>query len=311
MKRIFLEDIASLLGKRSVIVGNKNFSFLKPSAISDADQDSISWLNPTRKDKKELLLKTKAAVIICSEKKSFLKNFTHVPAFISVPNPKLVFIRIVKLFFQPAMKFSIHPSAVIHPQAKISKNVFIGSHCTIGKVTIKEYSVIAPGAVLFDHVHIGRNVIIGANSVLGSVGFGISRNDSGAYERFPHIGGVTIEDNVEIGTNSCIDRGTLGNTIIHKGCKIDNLVHIAHNVVVGENSVIIANTMIGGSTIIGKNSWIAPSSSLRDAIIIGANVTIGTGANVTKNVPDNQTWTGNPARELTEFVMIQSKLKNL
>jgi len=117
-------------------------------------------------------------------------------------------------------------------------------------------------------------------------------------ERFPHIGGVQIEDDVEIGANTCIDRGTLGNTRIRKGAKIDNLVHIAHNVDVGENTAIIANAMIAGSTKIGANTWIAPSACLRDAINIGKDATVGLAALVTKDIPDGELWAGFPARKI-------------
>jgi UDP-3-O-[3-hydroxymyristoyl] glucosamine N-acyltransferase len=109
---------------------------------------------------------------------------------------------------------------------------------------------------------------------------------------------VIIEDCVDIGANTCIDRGTLGNTVIRRGAKIDNLVHIAHNVVVGENTMVIANAMIGGSTEIGADSWVAPSATLRDAIQIGAASTVGLGAVVTKSVPDGEVWAGNPAKFL-------------
>ena len=94
---------------------------------------------------------------------------------------------------------------------------------------------------------VGKNVIIHSNTVIGADGFGYQRNKDGSFEKFPHIGGVIIEDHVEIGANTCIDRGALGNTIIRNGAKIDNLVHIAHNVVIGQNTAVIANAMIGGS----------------------------------------------------------------
>jgi len=110
------------------------------------------------------------------------------------------------------------------------------------------------------------------------------------------VGGVIIEDNVDIGANTCIDRGTLGHTYIKEGAKIDNLVHIAHNVIIGRNTTVIANAMIGGSTIIGDNVWIAPSSTLRDGITIGNSSTVGLAALVTKTIPENEVWAGFPAK---------------
>jgi UDP-3-O-[3-hydroxymyristoyl] glucosamine N-acyltransferase len=128
---------------------------------------------------------------------------------------------------------------------------------------------------------------------------------------FPHVGGVEIEDDVEIGANTCIDRGSLGNTIVRRGAKIDNLVHIAHNVVVGRNAFVIANAMIGGSTILGDGSWTSPSATLRDGIRIGDGATVGLGAVVTKSIPDGAVWMGTPARPISEFVAMQKKLKDL
>jgi len=147
--------------------------------------------------------------------------------------------------------------------------------------------------------------------VIGADGFGYQRNDKGEFEKFPHIGGVVIKDNVEIGSNTSIDRGALGNTIIEEGAKIDNLVHIAHNVKVGKHSAVIANSMIGGSTIIGDYSWVAPSVCMRDQISTGNNVTIGLGAVVLKSIPEGETWTGSPAKPLAEFLELQKKLKKL
>ncbi|MFA6455573.1 MAG: UDP-3-O-(3-hydroxymyristoyl)glucosamine N-acyltransferase, partial [Bacteroidota bacterium] len=164
---------------------------------------------------------------------------------------------------------------------------------------------------IYDNVRIGKNVIIQAGAVIGGDGYGYSRNDKGEFEKFPHVGAVLIEDDVEIGANTCVDRGTLGNTIIREGAKIDNLVHIAHNVTVGKHAAVIAQSMIGGSTVIGDYGWIAPSASLMNGIKIGSKVTVGLGAVVTKNIPDGETWAGVPAQPLRDFVSIQKKLKEL
>ncbi len=165
--------------------------------------------------------------------------------------------------------------------------------------------------VILDKTIIGNNVVINPGTVIGSEGFGYQRREDKKLEKFPHFGGVIIEDDVEIGSNTSIDRGTLKNTIIRKGSKIDNLVHIAHNVEIGEYCLIIANSMIGGSAKIKKYSWVAPSASILNGIEIGENSTIGMGAVVVKSVPNNQTWAGVPARPLEEFIRIQKKLKQL
>ncbi|MDX9907755.1 MAG: UDP-3-O-(3-hydroxymyristoyl)glucosamine N-acyltransferase, partial [Bacteroidales bacterium] len=140
---------------------------------------------------------------------------------------------------------------------------------------------------------------------------GYQRNSYNKLEKFPHIGGVIIEDDVEIGANTCIDRGTLGNTVIKKGAKVDNLVHVAHNVTIGNHAAIIANTMIGGSTVIEDYAWIAPSVSLMNGLSVGKGATAGLGAVVTKNIPDNETWAGNPARPMESFIKLQGQFKQM
>jgi UDP-3-O-[3-hydroxymyristoyl] glucosamine N-acyltransferase len=164
---------------------------------------------------------------------------------------------------------------------------------------------------VFDHTIIGNNVIIQHNNTIGSDGFGYSKNENGELERFPHIGGVIIEDFVEIGSNTCIDKGTLGNTVIKKGTKIDNLVHIAHNVEIGENCYIVANAMIGGSTKIARNTWVSPSTSLRDGIEIGEGSTLGMGAVLVKNQPAKSVWAGNPAKDLKEIIKHNKSVEDL
>ena len=145
-------------------------------------------------------------------------------------------------------------------------------------------------------VSIGQRVRIGAGARIGFDGFGYEKNEGGAWEHFPHIGGVNIGDDVDIGKNTCIDRGTLGDTVIGDGTKIDNLVHVAHNVEIGRNCMIIALTCIGGGVIIGDDSYVGIGSSIRDQVKIGEKTFIGMGAVVVKNVEDNVTVVGNPAR---------------
>ena len=144
----------------------------------------------------------------------------------------------------------------------------------------------------------GKNVQIGDNCSIGNDGFQYIKDVDGSLIKFPHFGNVILEDDVEIANNTCIDRGALSNTIIRRGVKIDNLVHIAHNVEIGENTQVIALSMIEGSVKIGKNCWISPSSCIKNKIMIGDNVIIGMGAVVIKDVESNSVMIGNPAKLL-------------
>ncbi len=313
MKHFLLEDIQKLLSNVSYqVVGNyENRFFTNAKPILEAESDTIVWINPTRKDKQELLEKTRADIIICDNSIHLSEVLRQNKLFIIVENPKLCFIRIVDALFSQKPLYGIHPTAYIHPEAHVHPETYIGPFTFIGKSEIDQDSVIYGHCYIYDNVTIRKHVIIHAGTVIGADGFGYTRNEKGEFEKFPHIGGVLIEEDVEIGANTCIDRGTLGNTIIRKGAKIDNLVHIAHNVTIGQHATVIAHAMIGGSTIIEDFSWIAPSAALRDGLIIGAKSTVGLGAVVTKNVPAGETWTGSPAKPLSEFLEIQKKLKNL
>lgn len=310
MKKLNLEDIVVALNGECEIKGNQDnkfFSNAKP--ILEAETDSIVWLSPSRKDKDQLIINTKAQIIICDSSISIADFQTK--CFVIVKNPRLSFMRIIEklLIVKPA--FEIHPTAYIHAEAKVHPNSYIGPFTYIGKCVISENVFIFGHNHIYDNVTIGKNVRIHAGTVIGADGFGYERNESGELEKFPHLGGVLIDDDVEIGSNTCIDRGVLGNTWIKSGAKIDNLVHVAHNVIIGKHAAVIANAMIGGSTKIGDYSWVAPSASLRDTITIGRHSTVGLGAVVTKNIPDNEIWTGNPARLLEEFLEIQKKIKKL
>ena len=151
-------------------------------------------------------------------------------------------------------------------------------------------------------------MIIDSGAVIGAAGFGFVRDQSGVPHQFPQLGKVIIEDNVEIGANTCVDRGALDDTIIHKGVKIDNLVQIAHNVEIGEYTYVIANTVISGSVKIGKKCWIAPSQ-ITNKVTIGNYVTVGFGSVVINSIPDNTVVMGDPAIPLDKYSKLQYKLK--
>lgn len=283
-------------------------SFFRAQRTLDADRGAIAFIDRDRSDKRELATACEAGLLICD-----IQDIEAKPgqAVVLTPHPKLTFARLVNQFWAQAVSPSIHPTAVIDPGATISSQAAIGALSVIGKATIGDGTVIAAGVVIYDGVTIGKNVTVNSGTVIGAPGFGYMNDEEGKAVNFPHIAGVTIEDDVEIGTNTTIDRGALSDTLLKRGCKIDNLVHVAHNVVVGEDAMVIANTMIGGSTVIGDGAYIAPSVTLRDVISIGAGATVGMGAVVTKSIPPNETWTGSPAMTLAEFSAQRGAMKKL
>jgi UDP-3-O-[3-hydroxymyristoyl] glucosamine N-acyltransferase len=275
----------------------------------DATEKTMVWIKKTVKNKQDIINNLEATLFIVPDQEEY--KATKGKALIVVSNPRASTMKIISKFFVTKQKCGIHPTAYIHPNAIVHESCYIGPFSYIGQSTVGKNTVIHGNIHVYDNVNIGENVVIHSGTVIGADGFGFERDDDGSVIKFPHIGGVIIKNNVEIGANTCIDKGTLGNTIINNGVKIDNLVHIAHNVVIGENSFVIANSMVGGSTKIGKNVWVAPSVSLMNGISIGANVTVGMASLVTKSIPDGETWTGSPAKPLKEFIEIQNKLKAL
>ena len=237
---------------------------------------------------------------------------------IRVANPYFAFLQIAKNFFQPPATFTgVHPTAMIGDNVRLGKNVTIGPYtviepeCEIGdEVRIGGLCYVGRGATigqrvtLFPRVHVahavrlGNDIIIQCGAVIGSDGFGYVKHE-GTYHKIPHIGTVILEDGVEIGANSTIDRGTFGETRIRRGTKIDNLVHLAHNVEVGEHTVVAAQSGVSGSTKIGNRVTIAGQVGFVGHIAIGDDTTFGAQAGVTKSIPAGITVSGYPAREHT------------
>ena len=309
-----LDQILQHLTDESVDVktGSETIAVDNALNLSNAGKESLAWAKPGQTDIGEKLSLSKAGVVICDA-----ATYTEAMAkgidktFLVVKEPKRIFSKLVNRLFVKLPSPGIHPTAVIEKAAKIGDNCHIGPFSYIGAATVGDNTIIHGHCHIYDKVSIGKNCIIHAGVVIGSDGFGYSKDEVGNVEKFPHIGGVVIGNNVEIGSNTCVDKGALGDTIIHDGVKIDNLVHVAHNVVLHANAFIIANAMLGGSTVVGEGAWIAPSASLLQQLDIGKNATVGVGAVVTKNIPADEVWTGSPARPLKEFLTMQKKIKSL
>ena len=311
MERYTIEDIITHAATPCVVEGDATGRFFTNIApISDATTESLVWIKVSSKNPSQVLSQTPAQIVICDPSLSIPER-ARSKVYVRVENPRLVFSRVAKALFEKPPPFGIHPTAFVDPLAIVSPKCTIGPFTYIGASRIGDNTVIHGHCHIYDNVTIGSNVTIHAGTIIGADGFGYSRNEEGEFEKFPHVGGIVIEDHVDIGANTCVDRGSLGNTIIREGAKIDNLVHIAHNVVVGRHAAVIANAMVGGSTNIGDFSWVAPSVALMNGISLGKNTTAGLGAVVTKSIPDGETWAGIPARPLTEFIALQKKLKEL
>jgi UDP-3-O-[3-hydroxymyristoyl] glucosamine N-acyltransferase len=233
---------------------------------------------------------------------------------IRVPNARVAFAKVLPLFFpEPGFAAGIHPSAIIHHTAQIAASAHIGPCCVVGeRVRIDKTAVLQannhigadshigeatrlfPGVTIYPHSVIGARVRIHAGSVIGSDGFGYVF-DQGHHRKVPQVGNVVIHDDVEIGANVTIDRGALGSTVIGKGAKIDNLVQIAHNVVIGEHTIIIAQVGVAGSTKLGQHVILAGQVGIAGHLNIGDHAVVAAQSGVMTHIPEGEKWLGSPA----------------
>ena len=280
--------------------------FDKAASLAKALENSIVWVKKSR-DSEKVVVETAASFIVVRHQQGQELPIVANKAILLSDDPKLTFSRICRKFFQSKPPSFIHPSAIISKDARICSTSTIGPNCVIGNAIIGSNCELRASVVIGDQVTLGDFVVIDHGAVLGSEGYGYSRSKSNEIEAFPQMGGVVVGDNVYIGANTTVDRGTLDDTIIGHGSKIDNLVHIAHNVVIGKNVLVIANSMVAGSVRIGDNAWIAPSASILNQLKVEEGAIVGLGGVVLKNIPANQTWVGNPARPLKEFLKFNNK----
>lgn len=265
------------------------------AADNSFQDDDLLWVSDKNAP---LLASISSGNVICSTNMA-RDHFNNRCTYLVVKNPRLYFLNVVKFFFMEKEPPGISAKSSIDPTVKVGKNVTIRDGVVIEKnCVIGDGTSIDANTVIKRNTIIGNNVKIGANNTIGGEGFGYEKSEDGQFEFIPHIGNVVMEDGVEIGNNTTIDRAVIGSTILRQNVKVDNLVHIAHGVEIGQNSLVIANAMIAGSAIIGKNVWIAPSASVLNKLTVDDNAVIGMGAVVVKNVQAGQVVVGNPAKEL-------------
>ena len=286
------------------LIGDSNILINSVASLESAHQKSISFFNNPRYT--DLLKTTKSAVVIVDrESLSFRKG-----ASIVVDNPYLYFAKVSQLLNPTKpLKKEIHKSAIIHPSCKLGQDIYIGPNVVIDENVsiddsvvihassmIEADSVIGKASVIHPHVVIKASTIIGKNCtlyagcVIGSDGFGYAKDDS-KWLAIPQIGRVILGDNVDIGSNSTIDRGALDDTIISSGVKIDNLVQIGHNCMIGENTIIAGCVGIAGSAKIGKNCAIGGAAMILGHLLITDDVTISPGSMITRSIKTPGTYT--------------------
>ena len=300
IKRIYLSEILDFLGSRVLAVEGGSVEELKELYIDNladverVNETTLDWINPSKANKQQIAEGSKAKVLLVDEAIHSIEG----KVLIHVKNPKVALADVGNHFFVEKPEPGIHPTAIIHPEAKIGKDVAIGAYSVIGKAVIGDNCVIDSNVRIYDSVIMGHDCVIKAGAILGGAGFGYEKDENGNRFRFPQIGQLIMGDYVEVGSNTCIDRGALADTEIGDYTKINNLCHIAHNNKIGRNVIITGCVNVSGSNVIDDNVWLAPNSSIRGWVHIGEGATVGMAAVVTKNIPAHETWVGNPARKL-------------
>ena len=321
------QQIAKLL--KGKLEGDKNVELNTFSKIEDAKPNSLSFLANSKYE--SYIYNTKASVVLVNNDFVPKKTLPHNLTLIKVDNAYESLAVLLNYYnkIEPPPE-GIESPAFVHESAKIGEHVYIGAfsyiakdviigkhvqihpNCHIGKSTVIGYnSILYPGVKIYDNCQVGNNCMIHSGAVIGSDGFGFAPNNYNQYKKISQIGNVIIKDHVEIGANSTIDRATIGSTIIKKGVKIDNLVQIAHNVEIGENTVIAAQTGIAGSTKIEKDVMIGGQVGINGHIRISKGTKIAAQTGITKSVlKENSTLQGTPGFDSGNFKRSYVLFKN-
>ena len=299
------------------VEGDASVSVSQFGKIEEATSGQLTFLaNPKYE---EFLYQTKASIIIVNE--SLVLKTTIPATLIRVPDAYAAFATLLTKYqeLKTETLTGVQTPSYIAATAKLGENHFvaafayIGEHVQMGNnVKIGNNVILHPGVVIYADCVLGNNITIHSGAVIGSDGFGFAPKADGSFQKVPQLGNVVIEDNVEVGSNTTIDRATIGSTVIRKGVKLDNLIQVAHNVEVGSNTVIAAQTGISGSTKIGKNTMIGGQVGIAGHLGIADGIKIAAKSGITKSfkVP-NQTLTGNPAGDHNTSLRTQVYMKNL
>jgi UDP-3-O-[3-hydroxymyristoyl] glucosamine N-acyltransferase len=321
-KSYLLEELANLIGAR--IKGDSNIRICGVSSLEDAQSDQLSFANDERY--LPLISRCKAAALIVPPSLEHL----DFPLLIAA-NPYLAMAQAAQLFLEsPHLPGEVHPTAFVGEGSLLGVDVGIGPlahlgpNCQIGEgtrvyggaylgaeVEVGDHCLIYPGVTVLDRCKIGNRVIIHSGTVIGSDGFGFAQDEKGQHIKIPQVGIVQIDDDVEIGANCTIDRAAFGRTWIQRGTKIDNLVQIAHNVIVGEHSAIIAQVGISGSTRLGRHVVLAGQVGVVGHIEIGDGARVGAQSGVGRSVKAGEDVSGSPAIPHKEWLKMTVNLKRL
>jgi len=308
------------------IDGNPNEEVFKLSKIEEGEKGSLTFLSNPKYT--SFLYSTNASVAIVN--KSFIPEKEVTATLIKVEDSYKAFSTLLEFYNQVKLnKTGIEDPNFMHPTASLGENVYLGAFVYIGEnvriaddvkiypnvyigdnVTIGKGTTLFAGAKVYSESVVGEQCVIHSGVIIGCDGFGFVPNEQGVYNKVPQTGNVIIHDNVDIGSGTTIDRATLGSTVIKKGVKLDNQIQIAHNVEIGENTVIAAQTGVAGSTKIGKNCQIGGQVGIVGHVKIGDNVRIQAQSGIGRNLKDNEVVQGSPALPYSDYNKSYVHFKN-
>lgn len=309
MMEFTAEMIAGFLG--GDIVGDKQATVHTVSSIEEGKAGSLAYL--TNPKYEPFLYTTQASIVLVN--RSFTPSQPVAATLIRVDDAGACVLKLLEMYnAAKPRKEGISRLASIAESARVGEKCYIGDFAVVecgveigagcqiypqvylgDGVRIGEGTILYPGVKIYEGCVVGRNCILHAGAVIGADGFGFMPNAEGGFDKIPQLGNVIIEDNVEIGANTCIDRAKTDSTIIRRGVKLDNLIQIGHNVQIGENTVSSAQTGIAGTSKVGSNCFLAGQVGIADHVTIGNNVKVGSKSGLDKNVPDNEIRFGYPA----------------
>ena len=309
MMEFTAEMIAGFLG--GDIVGDKQATVHTVSSIEEGKAGSLAYL--TNPKYEPFVYTTQASIVLVN--RSFTPSQPVAATLIRVADAGACLLKLLEMYnAAKPRKEGISRLASIAESARVGEKCYIGDFTVVERgveigagcqiypqvylgdgVRIGEGTILYPGVKIYEGCVVGRNCILHAGAVIGADGFGFMPNAEGGFDKIPQLGNVIIEDNVEIGANTCIDRAKTDSTIIRRGVKLDNLIQIGHNVQIGENTVSSAQTGIAGTSKVGSNCFLAGQVGIADHVTIGNNVKVGSKSGLDKNVPDNEIRFGYPA----------------
>jgi UDP-3-O-[3-hydroxymyristoyl] glucosamine N-acyltransferase len=319
------EIIANFLGGE--VSGDKNITVNTLAKIEEGAPGALSFLSNPKYE--HYIYTTLSSIVIVSKE---FEPKEHISAtLVKVDDPYSSFAKLLQLYIaSKPQKTGVSPQAAISASASVAEDCYVGEFAVIG-----EHATVGSGTKIYPQVYIGDNVKVGSNTtiyagvkiyeecvigdnvvlhsgvVIGADGFGFAPNEAGGYDKIPQIGNVVIEDDVEIGANTCIDRATMGSTVICKGAKLDNLIQIGHNVVIGESTVFAAQTGIAGSSKVGAHCMFGGQVGVVGHITIGDNVQIGSQSGVSNHIEGGQKYFGTPALPASKSMRLNALYRRL